>query len=267
MRYFTHYKNKPYKFHGVAKHSETLEELVVYECLYDNPTSKLWVRPKEMFFENVVIDGKSIPRFAEVPDPPGRASGEPKHRPLPRIETANLILRLPSLNDIPGILKYFKDNEAHLSPFDPKKPDGFYTENFWHERIPKHTEDFLGDKQLRLYLFNLGDDREVIGSMEFSQISRGPFQACYLGYGIAARHQGKGLMYEALNAAISYVFQEMNIHRIMANHLPENERSAKLLKRLGFSRECIAKDYLRINGAWRDHVLNSLHNPKWKEKA
>lgn len=52
-----------YKVIGIAKHSETLEDLVVYECLYDNPTSKLWVRPAKMFLEEVTIKGKKLPRF------------------------------------------------------------------------------------------------------------------------------------------------------------------------------------------------------------
>lgn len=52
-----------YRVLSVAKHSETLEELVVYECLYDNPKSKVWVRPLKMFLESVVINGKKVPRF------------------------------------------------------------------------------------------------------------------------------------------------------------------------------------------------------------
>jgi hypothetical protein len=55
-----------YRVIGVAKHSETLEELVVYECLYDNPESKLWVRPRTMFTEEITIDGKTVPRFTFV---------------------------------------------------------------------------------------------------------------------------------------------------------------------------------------------------------
>jgi len=60
---YRHYKGNFYKVFGVAKHSETLEELVVYECLYDNPKSKLWVRPLKMFIEEVEVDGKKMPRF------------------------------------------------------------------------------------------------------------------------------------------------------------------------------------------------------------
>jgi hypothetical protein len=52
-----------YKVLGIAKNSETLEEFVVYEALYDNPTSKLWIRPVKMFLEEVEIKGKKVPRF------------------------------------------------------------------------------------------------------------------------------------------------------------------------------------------------------------
>lgn len=58
---YEHYKGKRYKVIGVARHSETLEELVVYQALYGE--NGLWVRPLEMFFENVEINGKQTPRF------------------------------------------------------------------------------------------------------------------------------------------------------------------------------------------------------------
>jgi hypothetical protein len=58
---YKHYKGKEYEVLGVAKHSETLEETVVYKALYGN--HDLWVRPLKMFMEDVEIDGKKIPRF------------------------------------------------------------------------------------------------------------------------------------------------------------------------------------------------------------
>ncbi len=57
---------KLYRVIGIAKHSETLEDLVVYEALYDNPLSKLWVRPLKMFTEKVILNGKQVPRFDYV---------------------------------------------------------------------------------------------------------------------------------------------------------------------------------------------------------
>ena len=60
---YEHYKGNRYILKDLARHSETLEWLVVYECLYENDKGKMWVRPKDMFMETVTIDGKTIPRF------------------------------------------------------------------------------------------------------------------------------------------------------------------------------------------------------------
>ena len=61
---YRHYKGNEYEVLGVARHSETLEELVVYRALYGE--RGLWVRPRKMFHESVVIDGRRVPRFELV---------------------------------------------------------------------------------------------------------------------------------------------------------------------------------------------------------
>ena len=58
------------------------------------------------------------------------------------------------------------------------------------------------------------------------------------------------------------MFDTVGLHRIQANHLPENVRSARLLRRVGFVPEGYARDYLFIDGAWRDHVLTACTNPR-----
>lgn len=63
---YRHYKGMLYKVHHKVRHSETLEWLVMYETLYENPSAKLWVRPMEMFLEDIVVDGISRPRFEYV---------------------------------------------------------------------------------------------------------------------------------------------------------------------------------------------------------
>jgi hypothetical protein len=61
---YRHYKGKDYEVVGVARHSETLELLVVYRPLYND--SGLWVRPHAMFFEHVNVNGQVQPRFAPL---------------------------------------------------------------------------------------------------------------------------------------------------------------------------------------------------------
>jgi [ribosomal protein S5]-alanine N-acetyltransferase len=182
------------------------------------------------------------------------------------LATDRLILRLPEISDIPAILSFFQENAAHFAPTDPPMPPDFVTEEFWAARIPKIHEARAAEQSLNLHLFFPGA-HELVGTANFSQMFRGPFQACFLGYKIARRHEGQGLMSEALRRAIGYLFDDLNFHRVMANHLPENARSAALLQRLGFEREGLARNYLLINGRWRDHVLNSLVNENWRPDA
>ena len=60
---YEHYKGKRYKVHGLVRHSESLEMLVLYEALYENELGKLWVRPEKMFLETIEFEGKEMPRF------------------------------------------------------------------------------------------------------------------------------------------------------------------------------------------------------------
>ena len=63
---YQHYKGNKYEVIGIAKHSETLEDLVVYRALYDNKVSQLWVRPLKIFAETIENDGKEIERFKYI---------------------------------------------------------------------------------------------------------------------------------------------------------------------------------------------------------
>lgn len=68
---YRHYKGKMYRFIRVVRHSETLEEMALYETLYDNALGVFWVRPLKMFEESVEVDGKQVPRFAYIGDEKG----------------------------------------------------------------------------------------------------------------------------------------------------------------------------------------------------
>lgn len=182
--------------------------------------------------------------------------------PDPVLLTPRLELRLPGPEAAPRVVRYFRENEEHLAPWSPPTPPGFYSDGFWRARLRGARDELRAGSALRLFLFPRGEpEGPVLGTCNFTQIFRGPFQACYLGYGLARRSEGLGLMHEALQAALTHVFQALRLHRVMANHVPTNERSARLLRRLGFVVEGYARDYLFVGGAWRDHVLTALINP------
>jgi ribosomal-protein-alanine N-acetyltransferase len=191
----------------------------------------------------------------------------PEIEQFPAIKTERLLLTLPPTETAARLLAYVRDNREHLAPFSPPPPQDYYTEAFWQNRLQLAREEFGRGESVRFVLFRRESPlEEVVGECNFTSIARGPFQACYLGYNLDSRAVGKGLMYEALTAAIDYVFTDLKLHRIMANYLPANERSARLLRRLGFTVEGYARDYLFIAGEWRDHILTSLTNDKIREK-
>ena len=181
----------------------------------------------------------------------------------PILETPRTCMRLPSHKDLPNILAYYSNNKSHLIPWEPKWPDNFLTEAVWQERISDSVKEFKHGTAVKFFIFDKDDNNSIIGTINFSALVRGSFQACFLGYSLAQNKMGYGLMTEALQTAIQYMFTEQNIHKIMANYMPENSHSEAVLNRLGFRREGISNDYLYIQEQWRDHVLTSLNNPRW----
>lgn len=98
---------------------------------------------------------------------------------------------------------------------------------------------------------------KMLAQISFTNIVHGAFRACHLGYSTDEAHQGQGLMTEVLTACVDHMFQRIGLNRVMANYMPENKASARLLNKLGFKVEGKAERYLLINGKWQDHVLTS----------
>ncbi|MBI4508021.1 MAG: GNAT family N-acetyltransferase [Deltaproteobacteria bacterium] len=183
-------------------------------------------------------------------------------QPRVNIETKRLALVLPSPSMAPRAVAFFAQNRAHLEPWEPPRPSGYYTESWWRERLERGLREFEADLSLRLMLFWRGQpESPVLGTVNFTSFVRGALQACSVGYSLDRNLQGQGLMTEALRGAIPYVFGDLGFHRISAGYLPTNERSGRVLRRLGFVVEGFARDYLYIGGAFRDHVLTALTNP------
>ncbi|EKO3413582.1 ribosomal protein S5-alanine N-acetyltransferase [Vibrio fluvialis] len=175
-----------------------------------------------------------------------------------------IILRTAEFDDAARISNYFTVNRDYLKPWEPKREEAFFSELGWQQRLIKLSE--LHKMSLGFYLLIIdADSDEILGTISFSNISRFPFYACNVGYSLAEQAQGKQIMTRALKMACDYMFNEQNLHRVMASYMPHNKRSEAVLQRLGFVHEGQAKDYLLIDGQWQDHNLTSLVNPNWKE--
>ena len=181
---------------------------------------------------------------------------------IPRVvATDRLLLTIPGPAEAPDVLSYFERNRDHLEPWEPARPEGFYTTRFWRGRLEIAIDDAALGTAARYFLVRrdvtIGAPSRVVGTCNFTNIVDGAFQACHLGYGLDESSMGTGLMHEAIAAALPLIMEKRELHRVMANYMPENERSGRVLERLGFVVEGFAREYLFINGAWRDHILTS----------
>ncbi|MEW5765491.1 MAG: GNAT family N-acetyltransferase [Acidobacteriota bacterium] len=186
-------------------------------------------------------------------------------RPLPVLETARLLLRVPGPRDAGRVLTYVLENRDHLAPWEPERTEAYFTLPFWKAELRNARRESLAGTALRLALFRKADaGGAVAGIVNLRHVVRGALQGAVLSYSLDRRLTGQGLMTEALEAVVAHAFGPMNLHRLEAAYVPENVRSAAVLQRLGFERVGFAPDYLLIAGRWRDHVLTARLHPGWK---
>ena len=164
------------------------------------------------------------------------------------------MIHLIQTADAKSLSNYYKRNADHFAPWEPARAAEHYSPASCAARIEQSGAG-------QSVYFVLRKEQQIIGHCELSQIVYGPFRACYMGYGLDSNYQGRGLALQLCQHVILYAFSELKLHRVMANYMPANTRSEKLLMRLGFEKEGLAKKYLKIAGQWQDHVLTSLINP------
>lgn len=179
------------------------------------------------------------------------------------IETPRLVLRASHPLQAAEALAFHERNRAHLARWSPPLGADFHQLDTQRAMLEADLRAFADGTAYRYWLTMPASHGEaLLGSVRFSQVARGPFQNAMLGYSLDAALEGRGLMSEALAAAIAEMFSpRVNLHRVQASYRIENQRSAATLARLGFRIEGQAKDYLFIDGAWRDHVVTALTNP------
>lgn len=183
------------------------------------------------------------------------------------LETPRLLLRTARPSDVSRIVAYVRRNKEHLGRFTPQRKENYFTEPFWREQIRNQRRQLDAGIAARFHLFDRNEPEEIIGDAALFGVERGPFQSCYLGYAIDAKKQGMGLMHEAVSEVIRFAFEDWNLHRISAGHMPRNKRSGDVLKKLKFRKDGLAKSYLQIAGKWEDHLLYSLINKNWAPRV
>jgi len=177
-------------------------------------------------------------------------------------ETERLILKVLDKTYASLVLDYYLRNKAFLDPWEPLKNEEFYTEEYHENKLNTDLIDIKNGNSLRLWIFKKDDNNKIIGAVGFSNIVRGVFLSCHLGYKLDKYEINNGYMTEAIQKGIDIIFNEYNLHRIEANIIPRNKASIRVVEKLGFYNEGLAYKYLKINGKWEDHIHMVLLNDK-----
>ncbi|GAA2056361.1 GNAT family protein [Catenulispora yoronensis] len=164
--------------------------------------------------------------------------------------TDDIALRPARVRDAAAVARAYDRNRAHLGPWEPIRPDDYYTEQGQLVRLRDFADGRRAGRQER-WVFDNGDG-EVYGSITLSNIELGVFLNARLGYWVEASLNGRGLATAAVRAVCDHARQRWNIHRIEAGTNVENHASQRVLLKCGFEEIGRSRAHLFINGRWAD---------------
>ena len=191
--------------------------------------------------------------------------------------TERLTLKILGQDSAPLTTEFFLRNQEHFSRWEIDHPEEYYSVPYQQRVLAAEETQFLRSQAVRYYLFaadgmapndissasltQIGSSSAgiaPIGTVCFQHICPAPDGSCRLGYRLDAAHTGRGYMTEALLCLIPKIFFYYRLHRIEADILPENLSSLRLVQRLGFTQEGVARGRYFCGGMYRDYLRYSL---------
>jgi [ribosomal protein S5]-alanine N-acetyltransferase len=183
------------------------------------------------------------------------SSGSP---PAPaRLSGERVYLRLPEDRDWRPWAELREISREFLLPWEPSWPHDALTREAYRRRLRRYGIDWREDAGYSFFIFQHAGN-ELIGGVTLGNVRRGVAQTGTLGYWVGRPYARQGYMSESLGMVLAFAYQVLHLHRLEAACLPNNVASQGVLKKLGFRQEGFAEKYLRINGAWCDHLLYAL---------
>lgn len=148
-----------------------------------------------------------------------------------------------------------RSRDLHRHWVSPPRTPRAFDENLKRFESPRHVGYWV-----------LTERGELAGAINVNEIVRGIFRSGYLGYYALVPHDGRGYMAAGLRQVLREAFGKLRLHRLEANIQPDNERSRRLVQRLGFRLEGLSPRYLKIAGRWRDHERWATTAEEWKHR-
>jgi len=187
---------------------------------------------------------------------PTQTQRHPLPQPQEQLVGERVLLRIGTPLDWQSWREIRAENHAFLAPWEPSWPNDALTYEYFCRNIRRQWREWRDGQGYAFLIFHKDHPTgEVIGGISLNDVHRGIGQKGTVGYWIGERYAGQGLMTEAASLVMSFAFEKLRLHRIEASCMPGNEPSRRLLAKLGFEEEGLARAYLRINGRWEDHLL------------
>jgi [ribosomal protein S5]-alanine N-acetyltransferase len=174
--------------------------------------------------------------------------------PPPVLRDVRVLLRMPDMADFEQWSDLRHLSRDFLTPWEPVWPVNDLNRSAFRSRIRQYWRDIDDDSAYPYFIFDVSGQK-LLGAITLSNVRRGVAQSATLGYWIGAPYARQGYMSSAVKLILSFAFQHLSLHRVEAACLPHNEASIALLRRTGFEPEGLAREYLKIAGEWRDHLL------------
>jgi ribosomal-protein-alanine N-acetyltransferase len=186
--------------------------------------------------------------------------------PHSRLVGERIVVRSPTYGDWQAWSTLRAQSREFLTPWEPNWPSDILSRAAYRRRLVRYALDWRDQAGYSFFICRKEDD-ELLGGIALSNIRRGVAETASLGYWIGKPHARQGYMSDALRLVLRYSFEKLGLHRIEAACLPTNEASRGLLMKAGFREEGYAKQYLFIDGAWRDHVLYAILRDEWPARG
>ncbi len=182
----------------------------------------------------------------------------PSYVPLPpELADARVRLRPPRFGDFRAWPALRERSRTFLEPWEPTWEADMLTRAGYRKRVRLMAQDWRDDRGYAFHIFDRAN-QALVGGINLTGVRRRAAQYASLGYWMGADQAGHGLMSAALRVLLPAAFQNFGLHRVEAACIPENAPSRALLAKFGFRTIGLARAYLRIDGAWRDHILHEL---------
>lgn len=171
-----------------------------------------------------------------------------------RLDGGGVYLRHPEARDYQDWAELREESRAFLTPWEPTWAEDELSRATYRYKLRRYTEDARDGRAYAFFIFRLRDDA-LVGGATLSRVQRGVALSCSLGYWAGAPHARRGYTSAAARTLCRFAFEDLGLHRVEAACQPDNDPSRRLLEKVGFTAEGLARKYLKINGEWRDHLL------------